>query len=429
MTIKEVVSVYDTPNRYNLSTKDSDQRFRFSQNYFYFSISNAFKLTHSNFKDAKKQNKNIIYEIGTTQGPYWWLGDLNKDYPNLIHMFDLIHQQQPKLFKLTNTKKAVIHIDQTLEGFPLLDSINKKDYYRSIHNKIDQYNINPEQIIYSTSNLIENKKYQMWCNANNIKKRMRIVDQMFFAEMSRGHHFFQSTKSGSEVTVDEHLDFKNNNHVKTFSCLNRVIRQHRIALLAMLNYYDLIEGSELSFDVYDNHYLDTKTFKNHNAFNKTNLDNIKSKVPLTVDVSDFTVNKAQHFLKSTYLNTWYSIITETYFQDHYKDSVFFSEKIFKPMRAMHPFILVCQPHALKTLKTFGFKTFSDFWDESYDSIEDPVQRLDAICKLASSLNKKSKSEWLSMYSDMRSVLEHNYEHLTNTQWVNYDSVLKDLYNV
>ena len=33
---------------------------------------------------------------------------------------------------------------------------------------------------------------------------------------------------------------------------------------------------------------------------------------------------------------------------------------------------------LEYLKSYGFRTFNDLWDESYDQIVDPKQRLDAL---------------------------------------------------
>ena len=36
--------------------------------------------------------------------------------------------------------------------------------------------------------------------------------------------------------------------------------------------------------------------------------------------------------------------------------------------------MISHSHTLKKLKEFGFKTFSDWWDESYDTEEDDSRR-------------------------------------------------------
>jgi len=86
------------------------------------------------------------------------------------------------------------------------------------------------------------------------------------------------------------------------------------------------------------------------------------------------------------------------------------------MRAHHPFVLVSHTRSIEYLKKIGFKTFDKWWDESYDTIDDPVVRMDKICELVLKLKKKSQQEWLTIYQEMKPVLEHNYRHLLDTNW-------------
>jgi len=58
--------------------------------------------------------------------------------------------------------------------------------------------------------------------------------------------------------------------------------------------------------------------------------------------------------------------------------VFVSEKSLKPMAMQHPFIVVATPGTLAEIQSFGFETFPELWDESYDSIVDFDQRLNVI---------------------------------------------------
>jgi hypothetical protein len=58
--------------------------------------------------------------------------------------------------------------------------------------------------------------------------------------------------------------------------------------------------------------------------------------------------------------------------------VFVSEKSLKPMAMQHPFIVVATPGTLAEIQSFGFETFPELWDESYDSIVDFGQRLNVI---------------------------------------------------
>ena len=55
--------------------------------------------------------------------------------------------------------------------------------------------------------------------------------------------------------------------------------------------------------------------------------------------------------------------------------VFVSEKSLKPMAMQHPFIVIATPGTLAEIQSFGFETFPELWDESYDSIANFQQRL------------------------------------------------------
>jgi hypothetical protein len=102
------------------------------------------------------------------------------------------------------------------------------------------------------------------------------------------------------------------------------------------------------------------------------------------------------------------IVTETVF---YHDKLHLTEKIFKPIVAQRPFMLAAAPGNLAYLKSYGFQTFDRWIDESYDTIADPDQRLQAIVDQTQRLCAMSNSELREMHLEMQPVLEHNFNHL------------------
>jgi hypothetical protein len=58
--------------------------------------------------------------------------------------------------------------------------------------------------------------------------------------------------------------------------------------------------------------------------------------------------------------------------------LFVTEKTFKAILSMHPFIIAGSPGILKFVKQFGYSTFDFLIDESYDDILDLEVRLGAI---------------------------------------------------
>jgi len=110
-------------------------------------------------------------------------------------------------------------------------------------------------------------------------------------------------------------------------------------------------------------------------------------------------------LEEAYGDVFCDIVTESRFAQPTGN---YSEKTFHPMWYKKPFVLGAPPHTLKLLKEHGFKTFSEFWDESYDSITVHEERLLKIFEVIDYINSKSIEELQEMYTQMKPILEHNY---------------------
>ena len=100
------------------------------------------------------------------------------------------------------------------------------------------------------------------------------------------------------------------------------------------------------------------------------------------------------------------LVTETCF---FQNKTHLTEKIFKPIVLRMPFILVGCAHNLEYLRSYGFRTFGDFWDESYDAVEDPVLRIEAITQVIKTISSLTLKQQKDMLLDMQPILEHNYQ--------------------
>ena len=68
---------------------------------------------------------------------------------------------------------------------------------------------------------------------------------------------------------------------------------------------------------------------------------------------------------------------------------------------------------LEYLRSYGFKTFSDFWSEEYDTIDDLDQRLKAVSYIVNGVGSVSLDHLEKMRDKMKPVLEHNYNWFYN----------------
>jgi hypothetical protein len=89
-----------------------------------------------------------------------------------------------------------------------------------------------------------------------------------------------------------------------------------------------------------------------------------------------------------------------------------TEKTFKPICLRMPFIIVGTRGSLAYLRSYGFKTFSDIWDESYDNEADD-QRIERIASLLRSLDELSAEGKQDLFDMAQEIVEYNYNHFYN----------------
>ena len=187
---------------------------------------------------------------------------------------------------------------------------------------------------------------------------------------------------------------------------NRLLRQHRTDFLEML---DLDKGcysflnpdpNGLTYDgpvpaySFDSH-------ENHSA---------------EISITDLT----------PWNTSFLHVVSETVWQD----KIHFTEKVFKPIVLHQPFVVLQAPGSLAYLRSYGFRTFGDWWDESYDTIEDPQQRMQAIADIVNAIGNKSLEELETMRMEMASVLEHNFRHFyENIPAICLDELRKGIANL
>ena len=113
-----------------------------------------------------------------------------------------------------------------------------------------------------------------------------------------------------------------------------------------------------------------------------------------------------HAAMDLYSNHYFELVAET----RYNKVHHFSEKTAKPIATCTPFIVLGTPCYLQWLTSIGFNTFSEYFDESYDTILDLNNRIDAIID---TLYYIQKIGYEKIYKKAQPVLKHNFYHLQN----------------
>jgi hypothetical protein len=108
------------------------------------------------------------------------------------------------------------------------------------------------------------------------------------------------------------------------------------------------------------------------------------------------------------------------------DEKFITEKTWRNMLNGHPMVWIGTMHTAKMLKYLGFKTFDTLWDESYDDIENPLDRFNAVISLVDNLCKKTDEEWLEIQEKAIPILYHNQSkmlELNEVLKIKYDDTI------
>ena len=108
-----------------------------------------------------------------------------------------------------------------------------------------------------------------------------------------------------------------------------------------------------------------------------------------------------------------------------------TEKTFKAIALEMPFVLVAPAHSLEYMRSYGFKTFADIFDESYDEETDDIKRVEKVTRLLKDLDNLSVAERQQIHRACLPIVEHNFEHfygtgLENILWPELINMLNEL---
>ena len=108
-----------------------------------------------------------------------------------------------------------------------------------------------------------------------------------------------------------------------------------------------------------------------------------------------------------------------------------TEKSFKPIALGMPFILTATAGSLAYLRSYGFQTFGNFWDESYDLETDDFARAEKVAAIMKQLDDLSADEKQKLFQACWPVIEHNWNWfyktgLESVLWVELTEMLDSI---
>lgn len=346
----------------------------------------------------------------------------NYHYRDILRSFapsdGLLENASPSsaVVTLVKEKKGYILVTLLYEGF--LDDLFLKglaDYFSSKH-------IPLSQIVYVSNCANGQAVYKSFCKRNN------LIPEMHMEYLP----IFRIDKTDLELILNADISYSTATKKKLFLCFNRRHTDHRVLFYIMMSKFQLInkcfysmnkQQPESNYQFIDNaRYHSSK----HKEFHISEKDIVEADagLPLILDTDNFSrypMENGFDGVKPFYDDSYINIVMETYF---FSDIIHITEKTYKPIAFMQPFIMLAAPNGLKHIKDMGFKTFGQFWDESYDGETDHTIRFLKITQLVRKIADWSQEKLDKFVYDVQPILEFNRAHLKTMANIEIDNFIE-----
>ena len=296
------------------------------------------------------------------------------------------------------------------------ETLNYKDYVL-----LSMKPVTSDQLLYSVFDLAVRRNQTISNNFYNqsllLHSEMHSQDVEWFEQhYSVGVYWWSHAVIARDwfryAEVDAALT-KSKSVQKEFLIYNRAwsgLREYRIKFTELILEHNLQDQCRLTFNPTDDgkHWLEHKFANSAFAPNRTDLDQYFC--PTTVAAS-----ASADYDSLDYMQTAIEVVLETVVDD---TKWHLTEKTLRPIACGHPFILVSTPGSLQYLKRYGFQTFGEYIDESYDSIQDPVQRLEAVAKLMQSIANLPDQQRQTLHDQLAGICKFNKDRFFSKEFFN-----------
>jgi 16S rRNA G966 N2-methylase RsmD len=357
-----------------------------------------------------------------------------KDYENSIHLidatinFETMFVRRPTEDIVKEMREAHKNGKRKFMFFAATEAFmpHVQSKIQRIANIVDDI-ILEEDIIVLTGVIDADKVYEKLIDKNGWNKRVSLLNCHFF------NYITTTYAQGYEYIGGYDVRFRG----KNFTCFNKLNREHRMVLLERMLHESLVDKAWYSFEG-DTDFKEKIPLLHDQKFPliRQNAELFPLRLNITEDRHnpvDIQPDDLQY-----YKDSYFSVITETLFYDKNRpdqahrpfveDSLFLTEKTYRCFALNHPFLLMARPYCLRELRRQGYKTFSPYIDESYDTIENDDLRFEAIVKEIKRLNNFTGGDWEVWQTGIKEIVEFNQQHFHSNKDFTITKNYQQLFN-
>ena len=210
---------------------------------------------------------------------------------------------------------------------------------------------------------------------------------------------------------DPKLQYDTNTFTQDFLIYNRAwagTREYRLKFADELIQAGLTKNCCTSFAPVDTalHYSQHKFANPDLAITRTDLETV-------LPPNTHNSHASADYNNQDYAQAGMEIVMETLFDD---SRWHLTEKALRPIACGKPFMLVATAGSLEYLRSYGFETFGDFIDESYDLETDPVGRLTAVIREMSRIAAMSSEDKILLWNQLHTIADRNKQRFFSAEW-------------
>jgi hypothetical protein len=330
----------------------------------------------------------------------------NVNYINLLLSYDKKITATTDLFKFIDSDSinilkngsTILIFDATFEGYPKEEVPLESclSYNAQLHN------IDPSKIFLFTGNFLETS------DSINIIPIYLLDVGWNFNRIPKNYIIAYSSCSKNLEKI-----------ILSLSRRNRFARV--LAHFALWN-STLNQESIISQDI----VVNTELIPNH-TLKKLDLTiedwkQFKNSLPLLADGNNFHINTPFDHLPTLHSKTVFSIVNETLISNYNNTSLFFSEKLLKPIINYQPMVIYGQQGINQKIKMLGFKTYEQYFDLSFDDEPDNIVRykkllnsIEITVKHLKSLSRGQQIDWRFKELDLLNYNQEVFMKRENTR--------------
>ncbi len=409
--IPELSDSYQRPGGNNL--------FRHSNFFGYFIKNNSMQTDCISIEQAREgiaagSDDVYLFPIEIEWGNLKYIAEDNlpiKDHLGNSYIYKLEETFTPDIVNLAKTGKLHIVITN------IVDPAESTMYYDIIDERLDRLGIPTEQIVWLSGHIPPNA-----FRPDRKSKSIYLDSILSLAQAAENYYRYPCLTSlnyHSDVVRPDDLRI-DKKRTKRFLCFNRSMnRPYRMAMAHMALKHKLLEDSIFSFvtNLTVEHMEEfLEPYMEPGDDLKYYVDLIQQLVPYEIDTQHLTDEQKQCFStvdnnrKDLYDDTYFHIVAETRMGN--EPSCFISEKTWRPILNLQPFVYFGGYGALAKLKELGFQTFEDIIDEGYDNELNPIKRFEKAKAEVLKLKALSMDDIHKLYYKVVEKLIHNQQLVT-----------------